>query len=80
MPEAAMHEQRYLAAGKDQVGRSGEVRAMKPEAQAKRVRPAAHCKLWLGVDLAYPAHMCAALKACEMIGQGHLQLSNSHLS
>jgi hypothetical protein len=48
---------------------------MKPEAQARRVRRAAHSKLWLGVDLSNAPHVGASRGARKMIAQDTLRRS-----
>jgi len=67
MPETAVDEVDLPSAGKDQVGRAGQVAAMQAEAIAKRVDEAAHGEFRAGVLSANARHAFRALDRTENI-------------
>ena len=60
MPEAAMYQNGFTQARKHQIGCAGQVSAVKPEAEAHRMRGTADAQLRQGVDLADAAHLSAS--------------------
>ena len=68
VPETAVHKYHGLMSGEHHVGLAGQVRSMKPVAEAARVKPAPEEHFGFGVLAPDPAHDEPALFRRQYVG------------